>query len=153
MAEAIKELDIPVDGFAIVDVLGLRDRLDARTAEALGDFDAAKLWDIDAATSLTAWLRAHGGLTLRSAGRLSLLARRLRQLPVTSAAYAEATRRADALVDIARFFLDFQRTHSGGRHRPHVNVVVNLEDLAGNRGWPGGRRSRPRCHEHVPAVL
>jgi len=242
LAVAIRELDIPVDGFTIVDALALRDRLDARITEALGAFDAAKLWDIDAATSLTAWLRAHGGLTSRSAGRLSVAARRLHQLPVCAAAYADgtlsggqveaivfhlddatvdlfaaaeaelvpylaplrvagvtramaswasqakeaaepkdperslhlsktlgdryvldgsldgeggatvaaalrlaggddndperapATRRADALVDIARFFLDHQRSHPGGRHRPHVNVVVNLEDLVEGRG-------------------
>jgi len=45
-----------------------------------------------------------------------------------------ATRRADAFVDIARFFLDHQRSHPGGRHRTHVNVVVNLEDLAARQG-------------------
>ncbi len=43
-------------------------------------------------------------------------------------------RRADALVDICRFFLDHQRHKAGGRHRPHVNVVVNLEDLEAGRG-------------------
>ncbi|MFO7279629.1 MAG: DUF222 domain-containing protein [Thermoanaerobacterales bacterium] len=37
-----------------------------------------------------------------------------------------ATRRADALGDICRFFLDHQRSHRGGRHRPHVNLVVHL---------------------------
>lgn len=45
-----------------------------------------------------------------------------------------AARRADALVDICRFFLDHQQAHPGGRHRPHVNVVVELEDLLAGRG-------------------
>lgn len=45
-----------------------------------------------------------------------------------------ATRRADALVDICRFFLDYQQTHAGGRHRPHVNVVVEIQDLKAGRG-------------------
>lgn len=45
-----------------------------------------------------------------------------------------ATRRADALVDVCRFFLDHQRSRAGGRHRPHVNVVVELEDLLAGRG-------------------
>lgn len=45
-----------------------------------------------------------------------------------------AARRADALVDVCRFFLDHQRGHGGGRHRPHVNVVVELENLAAGRG-------------------
>lgn len=49
LAKAVEKLTIPVDGFALVRALALRDRLDARIAEAAGDFDAAKLWDIDAA--------------------------------------------------------------------------------------------------------
>ncbi len=60
LAVAIEGLDIPLDGFAIVDALALRDRLDSQITRTLDAFDAASLWDIDAATSLTAWLRAHG---------------------------------------------------------------------------------------------
>jgi hypothetical protein len=37
-------------------------------------------------------------------------------------------------VDVCRFFLDNQRSHAGGRHRPHVNVVVELDDLVAGRG-------------------
>ncbi len=43
-------------------------------------------------------------------------------------------RRADALVDICRFFLDHQRHNPGERHRPHVNVVVHLEDIEAGHG-------------------
>ncbi|MGH9084155.1 MAG: DUF222 domain-containing protein [Acidimicrobiales bacterium] len=42
-------------------------------------------------------------------------------------------RRADALVDVCRFFLDHQSTRTGGRHRPHVNVVLDLNDVVGRR--------------------
>jgi hypothetical protein len=38
-----------------------------------------------------------------------------------------ARKRADALVDLCRWFLDHQQTQRGGRHRPHLNVVLNLE--------------------------
>ena len=44
-----------------------------------------------------------------------------------------AWRRADALGDICRFFLDHQQDHRGGRHRPHLNVVVDAADLAAGR--------------------
>jgi hypothetical protein len=44
-----------------------------------------------------------------------------------------AWRRADALGDICRFFLDHQADHPGGRHRPHLNVVIDAEDLAAGR--------------------
>ncbi len=40
-----------------------------------------------------------------------------------------ATKRADALVDVCRFFLDHQQSRAGGRHRPHLNVVVDLDAL------------------------
>ncbi|HMG42220.1 MAG TPA: DUF222 domain-containing protein [Acidimicrobiales bacterium] len=49
-----------------------------------------------------------------------------------------AERRADALVDILRFFLDHQQTHRGGRHRPHLNVFLDHDDLGdapGSSGW------------------
>ena len=42
-----------------------------------------------------------------------------------------AQRRADALVDIARFFLDHQHGVNGGRHRPHLNVVMDVHGDAG----------------------
>jgi hypothetical protein len=46
-----------------------------------------------------------------------------------------AQRRADAFVDIMRFFLDHQTAQTGGRHRPHLNVYVRYEDLI--EGKPG----------------
>jgi hypothetical protein len=42
-------------------------------------------------------------------------------------ARAPATRRADALADICRHFLDHQHTRRAGRHRPHLNVVLDLD--------------------------
>lgn len=45
-------------------------------------------------------------------------------------------RRADALIDIMRHYLDNHDHSSGSRHRPHVNVIVTLEQLQGE--LPGG---------------
>jgi len=45
-----------------------------------------------------------------------------------------ARRRADALVDVARFFLDHQGHVPAGRHRPHLNVVVRYDDLVAGHG-------------------
>jgi hypothetical protein len=45
-----------------------------------------------------------------------------------------AQRRADALVDIMRFFLDHQTAQPSGRHRHHMNVIVRYEDLIEGRG-------------------
>jgi hypothetical protein len=44
-----------------------------------------------------------------------------------------AQRRADALVDVCRRFLDHQHHQRGGRHRPHLNVVTTLADLERQR--------------------
>ena len=50
-------------------------------------------------------------------------------------------RRADALETVCHFFLDHQQTRQGGRHRPHVNVVIDFDDLPDGpgrtmAGWP-----------------
>ncbi len=251
LGAAIDEVDIPVDGVALIEAHRLLDRLAARVSAADGEFDAASLWDADAATSMTAWLRVHAGMSAAEASRAASRARRLRALPVTAAAWADgslsggqvgamlanlrdgdverfaeheaaivpalvplsvtetaramrhwaalarderderddageperslhlselldgrrvlngdldaeagevvataltlattddtgpepartrATRRADALVDVCRFFLDHQHDHLGGRHRPHVNVIVRADDLRdGGTGEP-----------------
>ncbi|MEA2687043.1 MAG: hypothetical protein QOE93_2238 [Actinomycetota bacterium] len=242
LALAIQRLRLPVDGPTLVQVLALRDQLNARIAEAVGEFDAHELWDIDGSVSMTAWLRSSASMTTRSASKLASMGRRLRQLPVTAAAYADgklsegkveailaqlndatvagfaeheddlipffeplsvagcaramatwragvdeeppggeperelhvsstlddryvvegtfdaeggatiatairlatteddevtrtpAARRGDALVDICRYFLDHQHHRAGGRHRPHLNVVVDIEALEEGRG-------------------
>lgn len=241
LAQLIEEVDIPVDGDAITQVLQLADRLQAKAVKAIAAFDDAALWDLDAATSMTAWLREHTAMTTGAAASMVKTARRLSALPITAAAWESgalsggqvqailanvddrtvelfstheaelvpvlaplsvtdtaiamrewkaradavvdslepadrpdtvhlsrtlagrreltgsldaasgsivetalrlastadaageirtpAERRADALVDVCRFFLDHQTTHLGRRHRPHVNVVIPLEQL------------------------
>jgi hypothetical protein len=246
LQQEVERLDIPVCGEAITEVLAVRDRLDAKLSDVVGTFDAADLWDLDAATSMTAWLRHHAGLTKREAAHVATRAKRLRGMPVTARAwgtgeitvgqvdamvanvkpehlelFAEheaelvpslvglsvtdtaramahwaahaaalddspeppepkrslhlsktldgsyalngtlnpeagevvavalrmgespdseaepartpAQRRADALADVCRFYLDHQFNHPAGRHRPHVNVVIDLDELAAGR--------------------
>jgi hypothetical protein len=41
----------------------------------------------------------------------------------------KAQRRGDALVAVARFFLDHRDRASSGRHRPHVHVTLTVEEL------------------------
>ncbi|MBW3549069.1 MAG: 13E12 repeat family protein, partial [Actinobacteria bacterium] len=248
LAAAVEELEVPPAGEPLREVLDISDRLTAKTALALGTFDAAEGYEVDGATSTTAWLRHHGGQSSRAAARLACLARRLQRLPVTATAWAEgalsvgqveaivanvaprlvelfaehegevvpalvelsvpdtavamahwarcaeaidegpepdqrrrsahasrtldgrveldasldpeggevvltalrlastrnvegeprrtpAERQGDALVDVCRFFLDHQASVPGRRHRPHVNVVIDLEALLG--GGPG----------------
>jgi hypothetical protein len=221
--------------------------LEAKVSAAVGAFDAAELYDVDGATSMTAWLRDRAEMSRREAGRSVTVAKRMYRLAVTSQAWAAgrlssgqieaivagvgprlvelfaaheaevvpcleglspedtamamalwraradadgpepaepdrrmhlsrlmdgtwvgnmtldpeggqvvatamrlagrpdgageparsaATARADALVDLCRFFLDHGQGSDSARHRPHVNVVVDLDEL--ERGL-GGR--------------
>jgi hypothetical protein len=63
------------------------------------------------------------------AGELLATALRIAQAPDADdePARSAATRRADALGDVCRFFLDHQRTRRAGRHRPHINLVLDIE--------------------------
>ncbi|HEX3623747.1 MAG TPA: DUF222 domain-containing protein [Acidimicrobiales bacterium] len=68
------------------------------------------------------------------AGAVVSTALRLATPEQADASRTPATRRADALIDVCRFFLDHQHTRTGGRNRPHLNVVVDLEELESRRG-------------------
>jgi hypothetical protein len=251
LERVVDNLDIPVDGAALARVIGLLGRLEAKVTVAVAEFDAAKLWDLDAEVSMTGWLRERAQMSNRAASRMVACGRRVAGLSGTAAAWQEGglssgqveaingvlngraasrfgeeearllpqleglsavetanmvrswrasldeedldgsdgvdrdeperslhlsctfggqwrldgdldaesgqlvhtavrlaqtadvdgepartpgTRRADAIVDICKFFLDHQTGISGGRHRPHLNVVVGIDDLARGRG-------------------
>jgi hypothetical protein len=238
LATAIDELDIPLDGAALAAVAGLRDRLDAHISRAIAAQDRAGCWELDGATSMTAWLSHRAAMPRPRAAASVARARKLAHLPVTATAWRHgvlssgqvdaiaanldadtvglfadhetavvptlvdlsvrdvanamaawrdcatadrdpkpdpaqalhlssmlagswrldanlgvetgellatalrlaqtpdvdgeparslATRRADALGDICRHFLDHQQSRRGGRHRPHINVVLDIE--------------------------
>jgi hypothetical protein len=59
LADAIDNLDLPVDGRTLTDAFALADRLNAKLLAAVGDHDVAEVWRNDGATSMTAWLRHH----------------------------------------------------------------------------------------------
>ena len=246
LERAIDDLDIPVDGDALVTVIALRDRLEARITDAVATVDRASLWELDGATSMTAWLADRARMARPHAAATASRARKLAQLAVTRHSWragvlssgqveaiaanldaetaelfadhesdmvptlvdlpardvavvmqrwreqatadrdpkpeppqalhhsrtlgnrwrtdgtlnaetgellatalrlaetrdgedeplrSPARRRADALGDICRFFLDHQQARRGGRHRPHLNVVLDIEHyLAGGGG-------------------
>jgi hypothetical protein len=239
---AVNSLDVPVDGDILVELLAMRDALEARVTAAVSEFDRSGMWELEGCSNMTAWLKGHARMTANEAYRLVHTARRLMTLPATAKAWssgelsggqvatvlatlrrehrelyatqeeelvpklaaldidqtrralgywtanAEAlidpdfraepersfrasrllgdrvvlegeldadsgevvltalrvaetpdtkgepprtpgARRADALADICRFFLANQTGRPGGRHRPHVNVIVEADDL------------------------
>ncbi|MGH9003011.1 MAG: DUF222 domain-containing protein [Acidimicrobiia bacterium] len=238
LGTAVETLDIALDGDALAAVIALRDRLEARISDTIAAYDAASLWELDGATSMTGWLADRGGMARPRAAATASRARKLARLKVTPQAWRDgrlsggqveaiaanldaptlelfaaheaavvpalvdlsppdvttamrawreaaspepearperpqvlhlsrtladrwrtdgtlgpetgellatalrlaqtpdddgqparspATRRADALGDICRFFLDHQQTRRGGRHRPHLNLIIDLE--------------------------
>jgi Domain of unknown function (DUF222)/HNH endonuclease len=245
LGDAVEGLDIPADGDALVAVLALRDRLDARICEAVATHDRAGLWELDGATSMTAWLVDRAAMPRPRAAATTSRARKLAHLPLTAGAWRDgvlstgqveaiagnldadtiglfadheagllptladlpvrdvvtamrawsdcatadrdpkpdaphrlhlsrtlagrwrldanlgaetgellatalriaqspdaddeparsaAARRADALGDVCRFFLDHQRTRRAGRHRPHINLVLDIERFRASSG-------------------
>ncbi|MGH9112066.1 MAG: hypothetical protein ACRDZN_07200, partial [Acidimicrobiales bacterium] len=90
LAQAIDNLDLPVDSAVLADAYALADRLNAKLTAAVGEHDTAEVWRNDGATSMTAWLRHHARRSGRDAAACTKTARRLRHLPVTSAAYRDA---------------------------------------------------------------
>jgi Domain of unknown function (DUF222) len=85
---------------------------------------------LDGRRELSGSFDPEGGAVIAAALRLAAT-RDLEGEPARS----RAQRRADALVDVCRRFLDHQQTRRGGRHRPHLNVITTLDDLQrGGRG-------------------
>jgi 5-methylcytosine-specific restriction protein A len=87
VATAMREVAIPLDRAAIVEALALADRWRAKVSEAIGAFDAAELWELDAATSMSAWLQQEARMTRGAATTTAQTAAVLRDLPVTAAAW------------------------------------------------------------------
>ena len=247
LAQAVDNLDIPMDGVTLARVIATADRLTARISEAVGEFDAAGMWDVVGEGSMTGWLKAHARMSNLAARRMVRTAARMRRLPVTAAAWREGSlssgqvdavvtivkehhvdlfaehepevvpalarlgvadtvvalrdwsqkaeavcptplrdeddrelswsrledgtrvlrghfdrdagqwietalrvattkdeengpgrsgqrKRADALVDVCKYFVDNQTERGGGSHRPHLNVIVTHEELVAGRG-------------------
>ena len=85
----------------------------------------------------------------QESGQLVAAALRVATSPDTEGepARTPATRRADALSDICQFFLNHQTHVPEGRHRPHLNIIINQTDLHDGRpgryadGHPAGHLS------------
>jgi hypothetical protein len=99
LAQLVDELEIAPVGDEIKAVIAVRDRLDARIARAVGEFDAAGLYDLDGDLTMQTWLRHHTGAAPVAATRVTLRGRKLRALPVLSGAFHDG-RVAGGQVDV-----------------------------------------------------
>jgi hypothetical protein len=89
LVREVRELSVPADSTALVELFAVRDALDAVLSSAVAEFDAAELLDLDAATSMTAWLRDRAGVTRRDAARAASKATSLRPWPCTREAWQD----------------------------------------------------------------
>ncbi|HYI62300.1 MAG TPA: DUF222 domain-containing protein [Acidimicrobiales bacterium] len=83
---------------------------------------------MDGRGRLDADLTAEGYATARAALRVALDPKR------DEDERTPPEKRHDALVSVFRFFLDHQSTHAAARHRPHLNVTVDLATLTDRTG-------------------
>jgi len=79
----VRKAPLAADRSVLLELLALRDAVDARLTELVGTFDEAALWELDAATSMAAWLTDHAHLAVRTARALTVRAARLRHAPDT----------------------------------------------------------------------
>jgi hypothetical protein len=103
---AVAALDPPADLVELTALLALRDRLDARLADAVRAVEAAELWDADGATSMVAWVADRGRMARSRAVRHVKVARLVASLPVTAAAWADGTLSTGQVDCICSFLTD-----------------------------------------------
>ncbi|MEY2588904.1 MAG: hypothetical protein QOJ67_888, partial [Acidimicrobiaceae bacterium] len=91
LGAAIDDLDVDTLACELPAAFALLDRLQAKLTTAAGTFDRDKQWELDAAGSMTAWLRTHAGRSHTDAPRVRATARRLHDLPLCSSAWMDGT--------------------------------------------------------------
>jgi hypothetical protein len=145
---AVENLEIPVERDAIRDALRIRDLLTAKITDALGEFDAHELWDLDAATSLKAWLKDYGRMHSAAAFQLAKTAKVLRRLPVTRRAFADGDL-SSGQVDVMVTILKDRHIDLFAEHEPKlvpflspmpvhkvVQAMIRWRDIADNTLLP-----------------
>ena len=123
LADAIDEVEIPLDRAALIEAFRLRDRLDAKLSDAVGAFDAEQLWELDGATSMQAWLQHFVPLTARDAHWTVKIAKRLRQCSTTRQAWLDG-RLAGGQVQVIVANLNDRRTAIYLDHEPALITAV-----------------------------
>jgi hypothetical protein len=89
IGKLVEELQICPDRTELLAAYAIRDRLDARIAVAVGNFDTDGLYELDGDLTMQTWLRHHARFSPTTAGRETLRARKLRALPVLAGAFLD----------------------------------------------------------------
>ena len=87
LADAVENLEVPGTCDAIAELLPLIDRLGAKVATAVDDVNRSGEWELEGATTTTAWLRVAGRMAAGTAKSMVQTAAHAAQLPVTASAW------------------------------------------------------------------
>ena len=82
LGEAVDTLEIPPERDAILEAIGVRDRLDGKIAGAVGEFGALGLHEVDGSVTVATWLRHRARLDGTAAVVAARRAAKLHRLPV-----------------------------------------------------------------------
>jgi hypothetical protein len=127
LAAVIDDMEIPVDRPALVEVLRLADKLEAKLSEAVGQFDAREAWRLDNARSMVAWLMRRGRLAEAEARQVSSTAARLWGFPLTRRAWLDGVLSAGQVRAIAATITDTTAALYAQHEVDLVPVLVGLD--------------------------
>lgn len=91
LAAVVDAVEIAPDGESIALAIRIRDVLDAKISQAVGIYDVRMLCHADGAVSTAGWLKSAARMSGPAAALLTKTARRLRELPVTRAAWLDGS--------------------------------------------------------------
>jgi hypothetical protein len=120
LAQAVGEMEIPVDADALVEALAIWDCLEHKLCAAVGAFDAAGAYEADGSSSALAWLRNRGRLSGARASALVRMGRRLRRLAATDAAWARGQLSGSQVAAISANLADDEATAMFAEHEAEV---------------------------------
>jgi len=138
LAGAVDALDLEPVGEEIEQALWLRDRLDAKISKALRRFDADEAWSADGSLSIASWLAAHGRRSRRDSYHEAVMARRLAELKVTAAAWADGRLSSGQIAAIVAN-VSAERTRLYAEHEEEMTPLLaklSVADVASAmRSW------------------
>jgi len=138
IGELVDTLEIGPDGNEIRAAISVRDRLDARIAVGVGEFDAARLYDLDGDLTTQTWLRHHTRLAPVTAGRETVRGRKLRRLPVLRDAVLDG-RMSGGQLDVIATQLPMRHVDLFAEHEPDMLAAweaLSIEETAvAMRAW------------------
>ena len=99
---------------------------EAKLCEAVGEFDHARLWDVEGARSMADWLTVACGFSRRNAKRWSSTAAQLLVLPVTAAAWRDGSLSSGQVEAIVGHVNDETRPRFAEMETAIVPTIVGL---------------------------